>query len=156
MKIFVRNIVSLFLAAIVLIATSGFTVFHHSCQTSQTSELSLIIADFSCNNYKQKADVVVQSCCRVHNSPVPETCDTKKCCDTETILVKVDIPFDTQNYLKKKSYTAIEHSAETAFEIEIPERELSHIVISNDLPPPLAGKALHIFLHQLNIPYRTV
>jgi len=154
-KIFVRDIVSLFLAAIVLIATSGFTIFHHSCQTSQTSELSLIIPDFSCSHFQQKANDG-HSCCSKHESPITETCGDDKCCNTETFLVKLDITLKVTNLENKISFSTPDFAFKTATEIEVPNDELSHITIINGLPPPLAGKDLHIFLHQLNIPFPSV
>lgn len=153
----IRNTVSIFLAAIVLIATSGFTVFRHSCQTGNTTEFSLIIPDFSCEHQGHQEDKdAIHSCCNIPTLPASETFDTEKCCNTDTFLVKLDVTFDTQNFFKKIITADFEQPAEKDYELEFPNAEITHIITSNDLPPPLSGKSLHVFLNQLNIPFPSV
>ena len=156
MKRFVRNTVSLLLAAIVLIATSGFTVFHHSCQTTQTSELSIIIPDFSCDHFQNPVEKAVHSCCSTTEPPENNSCGADNCCDTEAYLVKLDITFKAIDFNKKVVFTTLIQHIKTTYKIEDPGAEFTHIIVSNNLSPPKAGKDLHIFLHQLNIPSPTV
>ena len=153
---FIRNTVSLFLAAIVLIATSGFTVFSHSCHKAHTNEFSITTPDCGCEHNNQIADEAVHSCCGITESPAGETYEPEKCCDTESFLIKLDITFETHNILNKTHLSTADQPTVTAFELDIPSGEITHIIVCNNLPPPLSGKALHIFLNQLNIPFHTV
>jgi hypothetical protein len=155
-KSFLRNTVSLILAAIVLIATSGFTVFHHSCRTAQTSEFSLIIPDFSCKHFLEEEDKTLPACCATKETKDEENRGTDKCCDTEIFLVKLDITFKVIDFDQKTNFCSIDLPEENTFDTEIAHTELSHIIECNGLPPPLAGKDLHIYLHQLNIPFPSV
>lgn len=149
--------VSILLSAVVLIATSGFTVFHHTCNASQTSELSVIVPDFSCEHFqKQKSEA--PSCCAHSDDPADgDSCQDDNCCDTESYQVKLDITLKVVDLDKKLDYSsnlyAVYEESNTDSEIG---SELNHIIISNDLPPPLGGKSLLIFLHQLNIPHLSV
>ncbi len=141
------------MAAIVLIATSGFTVFRHSCQKSNTSELSIIIPDFS---HYQHELTDCASCCGIQDPPASEASDSDDCCDTESLLVMLDTKFIVLDFSNKIIFSIPDPVIETTKEIEVSKWELSHINTINGLPPPLAGKNLHIFLHQLNIPFPTV
>jgi len=149
-----RHITTIILSVVILIATSGFTVFHHTCNSSQTSELSLIIPDFSCAHFQETAEEVLPPCC----APVKEehnenSCVDDHCCNTESFSIELNITLAIVDFDNK-----IEFSTISPFIISDNDLfrgmpvELSNIIISNDLPPPLGGKALHIFLHQLNIP----
>ncbi len=152
----IKNSVSVFLAAIVLIATSGFTVLRHSCQAQDTTEFSLFIPEFNCEHQGNQEKSTIHSCCSIPVLPASETYDTEKCCDTDTFLVKLDVTFDIHHLTKKAIPADFDHPVERAHELEIPDGEITHIIISNDLPPPLGGKSLHIFLNQLNIPFPSV
>jgi len=153
-----RHIATILLSVVVLISTSGFTVFHHTCITSQSSELSIIIPDFSCVHFQDKAEEELPSCC----APVKENHDNDsggddKCCNTEKFSVKLDITLKVVDFSNKIELSNLGPDLGSSNDLlsGIPV-ELSNIIIFNDLPPPLGGKALHIFLHQLNIPSYSV
>lgn len=157
-KILLRNIGALILSAVILIVTSGFTIFHHTCQSSQTSELSLIIPELSCADIKSQETNNEHSCCSVPEIPVEKhSNEDDNCCNTESFLVKLDITFVLVEVDEKTELPVKEHLI--LFDNEqsrCPRIENSVTIISNDLPPPLGSKALHIFLHQINIPYPSV
>jgi len=154
MKRMILKSVTILTAAVILIATSGFTVFRHSCHVAKTTEISFIIPEFSCD--KQQDDALTHSCCNALELPDAKTCGADGCCDTETFLVKLDITFYTQDFSKKAIQANLDQPKITYEEVEIPKEEISHIYINNDLPPPLSGKALLVFLNQLNIPFPSV
>jgi hypothetical protein len=152
----IKDTVSLFLAAIVLVATSGFTVFKHSCSTEQTIEYSLLAPDFSCQHIGSNEAEKLPACCCLPKVVTTESLDQQKCCDTDSYLVKMKINFETQDFNKKNLVEVECAPVNMELETRLFSAEFSHIIISDDLPPPLSGKALHIFLHQLNIPYPSV
>ncbi len=153
MQRMIKNIILGITAVIFLVSTSGFTVFRHSCQTEQTTEFSFLHADFSCDHHHSDD---VHSCCEASGTSDKVSCGTDDCCDTEILIVKLNTTFDYQNIFKKPVISAIDVAQVEVYEFNSPEKESTHIIISNDLPPPLSGKALLIFLHQLTTPYPSV
>jgi hypothetical protein len=143
------------LAAIVLIATSGFTVFKHSCSTENTIEFSLLFPEFKCEHYQQEASLLA-CCCTILEPNNDEAYDKNKCCNTDTFVVKMNITIDLQNYHKIVDAPVAILIAIEETDLSPDRDEINHIIVSNDLPPPLSGKALHVFLNQLNIPFTSV
>ncbi len=157
LKGIIINTMSLALAAIILVATSGFNVFKHSCRTEKTTEISFIIPEFECVHSDQVYDADLPSCCQLPTTDEEgESCIESKCCDTEHYLVKLNITLNLQDYSNKIIQEFEPVTAGQEPDITSPRREINQIVICDDLPPPLSGKSLHIFLHQLNIPYPSV
>lgn len=146
--------VTILTAAVILIATSGFIVFRHSCHVKNSTEFSLIVPEFTCSIENHEG--VDHSCCYLPASGESESCEADKCCSTDSFFVKLNITLDIQDFSKKTVTQDMNVPTNTGYEIVLPSGELSHIIICNGLPPPLSGKALHIFLHQLNIPYASV
>jgi hypothetical protein len=155
MKALLRNTFAITLAVLVLASTGGFTVFRHSCNTQKTSELSFIFPSFECEHIATEENSC-GSCCGAEEIPSGESYDSQKCCDTETIVVKLDLNFEIQETLKLATAVPLCIFLDTETMQEVSNTEIIHIITSNNLPPPLSGKALHIYLHQLNIPYQTV
>ncbi len=152
----IRNTTAIVIAVIVLVSTSGFTVFKHSCSTEQTIEYSLLVPDFSCQHIGSNEAEKLPACCCLPKAATTESLDQQKCCDTDSYLVKMKINFETQDFNKKNLVEVENTPVDMEREIRLSSAEFSHIIISDDLPPPLSGKALHIYLHQLNIPYPSV
>ena len=156
MQRMINNIILGITAVIFLVSTSGFTVFRHSCQTEQTTEFSFLLADFNCDHQHIEDAHPVHSCCETSGTNDGVNCETDHCCDTETLLVKLNTTSYYQNIFKKSVISANDVSQVEIYEFYSPAKESTHIIISNDLPPPLSGKALLIFLHQLTTPYPSV
>ena len=151
-----KTIATIILAAVILVATSGFSVFRHSCQTEQTTELSLFIPDFNCDHGHAHSDAQGPACCSVESPDEIPACNTGDCCHTETLMVKLEIDTDLPVKFKNTTDLAVTPRMQEPLTIISEEGESNHIMVSNDLPPPLAGKDLRIFLHQLNIPLQAV
>ena len=152
----VNKIASFLLVVIVLISTSGFTVFKHSCLSENTTEYSIIIPDFNCDHSEHDDHASLPSCCLIHDPVKDESCGESNCCDTEVHMVKLHINIDVQDQKNVHGTDYFRMIVETTADNLIPCSKFKHIIISNDLPPPLSGKALHIFLNQLNIPNYSV
>lgn len=156
MKLIIRNSISLLLSLVVLVTTSGFTVFKHHCTTENTSQLSFMIEDFDCDHNDHEHDSLPLSCCTPHGQDTEESCEPENCCDTESYVVMLNITLDKQEASKYPLPDLGISEDMKGDETLYPHEENDHIIISNDLPPPLAGKALRIYLHQLNIPFASV
>jgi hypothetical protein len=156
MKVIFRNIMSTVLAVIVLVTTSGFTVFEHHCNTAMTTDYAFLLPVFDCDHDQHNHHDALPVCCSENGSSKAEKCTDDDCCDTNTHLVMLDITLDTQVLSKKMTPGVILVANSSEIIREPNSSEISHIIISNDLPPPLSGKDLHIFLRQLNIPYPSV
>jgi hypothetical protein len=153
-KSLIKNIAPMLMAAVVLISTSGFAVFRHSCQAEQSIEYSF--ANAECNCISGQQEIPAHSCCELPSSAKKVTPAADKCCATELIILKLDTKIDIQDIQKKIHFTLIDLPVVDEYTVSMPDNESKHILISNDLPPPLSGRSLHIFLHQLNIPFPSV
>jgi len=156
MKLILRNSISFLLALVMLVATSGFTIFKHHCTAENTNQLSFMIEDFDCDHNDQEHEHFPLACCTQHGQDTGQSCEPENCCDTESYVVQLNITLDKQQ-ATKYSLPDLENG-EDIIDIDTPcprvEKDL--IIISNNLPPPIAGKALRIYLHQLNIPFPSV
>lgn len=149
MKAIFKHIVALLLGLIVLFSTSGFTVFKHYCHTENTTELSFIVEDFDCDHKEHEHQHGIPPCCTMPERERAASCSDVRCCDTERHFYKLNITLDIQELTKKAPpvFTADSYLNQNIF--DRPAKEDDHFIISNDLPPPLSGKALHIYLLQL-------
>lgn len=156
MKAVLKNIFSVLLAAVVITTTSGFMVFKHHCNTQRSTEYSVLVPAFECDHYNHKHSEKLPSCCALPEAINSESCSTDDCCETDSFIVKLDIKIDNHDISKKIQF---ETHIEPLYSVDIVKQvsdEISHIIISDDLPPPKSGKALRIYLHQLNIPFPSV
>ena len=156
MKAVLKNILSVLLAAVVITTTSGFTVFKHHCNTQSSTEYSVLVPAFECDHYNHEQSEKLPPCCALPEDTKERSCSTDDCCETERFIIKLDITIDNHNISNK---LLVDTYIEPAFFEDIVNQvsnETICILISNDLPPPLSGKDLHIYLHQLNIPYPSV
>jgi len=155
LKEMLRNTIALMMAVIVLVSTSGFTVFKHSCSTEETTEFSLLIPEFNCE-HNQEEESLPACCSTIPLARDKESYNSSKCCDTDKFVVKLNITVELTDYSKSEYTSVATIPILEANDLHTEDDEKRHIIVSNNLPPPLAGKALHIFLHQLNIPYPSV
>jgi hypothetical protein len=145
------NSMVIVLALLVFITTSGFTVHRHTCSQAHTTELSFLIEKFSCEHHTNGHEAG-QSCCGIAHEEENTVCGTTECCNTESFLLKLDLPFQMQDNVKLMAYQVVIQSFRITLDEELKATEQSFILIGNDLPPPLSGRKLLISLHQLNIP----
>ena len=139
-----------------LVSTSGFTVFKHHCYTENTTEISFLVEDFDCNHKEHEHSVNCLHVVRFLSGQMPLLVLKGSCCDTETQFFKLNITLDVQKVTNKVSPALLADIILTEDLFDLPSEEENRIVISNDLPPPLSGKALHIYLQQLKYDCLTV
>lgn len=156
MKAVLKNILSVLLAAVVITTTSGFTVFKHHCNTQRSTEYSVLVPAFECDHYNHKQSEKLPPCCVSPEAIDEESYSTDDCCETDSFIVKLDIKIDNHDISNKLQFDTHIEPVYSEDIVKQVSNEISHIIISDDLPPPKSGKALLIYLHQLNIPYPSV
>ena len=155
-KLRASQILGAFMVAVIMITTSGFSVFHHYCNTTRVSEYSLIIPEFSCEHQHHNSDGL-PACCADEPGSTHQSCGMADCCTTDVITVKLNISLITQDitpWQSQLSCMAVDHSM--VLEDEKSSENGILPVFNNNHSPPLSGRDLHIFIHQLNIPDPTV
>ena len=151
-KLTARKILGILMTAIILLTTSGFSVFHHYCKSSHSSEYSLFIPEFSCEHHHH-AQGNIPPCCADDHASDRQNCGTSDCCTTNVITVKLNITLITQDiepWQTQLSSFAVEHSMIVEGGTEIEQSGMP--AFNNNHPPPLSGREFHIFTQQLNIP----
>lgn len=151
-----HKLMALLLGAVVLVSTSGFSIYEHTCKTEHSRELSILIPEFSCAHEHQPDHEALLSCCALKDERSTGACHNGECCDTDVHLVKLDIPFDYKDIPKKNFSPCIFTLAEPVENEQTEAEAIRFIYLQNNLPPPLSGKEIRIFLHQLSIPHHTV
>jgi hypothetical protein len=153
MKSYLLKVLTLILATVFIIATSGIPVFHHFCNTNKTSEYAFFFTDFNCDHEHESQHAnETRSCCSVDQG----SCEDNQCCNTEAKVYKLDIDLDFQKTLKLSVDQTLISELELQNLTDPITESLGMIYFYHDLPPPLAGKELKIFLHQLTIPEHVV
>lgn len=156
MKAVVKNILSVLLAVVVITTTSGFAVFKHHCNTQRITEYSLLVPAFDCDHYNHGYSGDLPPCCATHNTDKGESCANDDCCKTDSYIVKLDLTTVNHDISYKLHFDAYVEPVLSYDMVMQFSDDISDIIISNDLPPPKSGKAIRIYLHQLNIPYPSV
>lgn len=147
-----RQVLGMFMVAIILLTTSGISVFHHYCNTTRLSEYSLIIPEFSCQHHHHLTDKL-PSCCSGEHENLHQSCGMSDCCTTDVVMVKLDVTLIAQDIDPWQTQLAgliVGNSLMLEDEAEVENSDLP--IINNNHSPPLAGRDLHIYIHQLNIP----
>lgn len=153
MKSYLHKLLTVLLAAVFILATSGIPVFHHFCSTEKTSEYAIFYTDYSCDHVHNTHHGEKESSCCLSDQ---ESCNDNQCCNTETKVFKLDIDLDSQKTIKLSVDQKLISANETIELSEPIAENRGMIYFYHDLPPPISGKDLKIYLHQLNIPHYVV
>lgn len=144
MKSWITKILSIGLAMIIFVSSTGFVLGIHHCDKSNSNELFLFQKEYKCATEKVEKPV----CCCVKHFAVKNNC-----CNNSFVLVKMNVESNlTHNLTKiilpilsiKDNYVAL-NNVYTFIENEF---------ISKDLPPPLklTGKQKIILFNNIKIP----
>jgi len=158
----IKQIGLFFIVAIVLVATNGYTFYHHYCNHTDYDQKSIFASLIVCDHQED-----LKCCSSFHHEEISSCCDSKHddishvrdhfcedgsdCCTTEATFFKIDI-FEFEK-IQKPSFKFV---ANYVVELISCEEFISHstkfeIRNINDLPPPKFGKALLLKLHQIKI-----
>lgn len=95
----IRKILSVFIAIIVLTATSGFNIYKHHCNHHGYEYYTLSVSPGECCSGKSTSNETPareNSCCSVtdtENSCSSQPGEESKCCDTFSEFFKIENPF---------------------------------------------------------------
>jgi len=153
----IRNIGFILIISSLIIATSGFSIYHHICHCARETSASIIL-EASCNHDNVSAG---GSCCSMEeshscctNKPAEEAspaCHEDDCCQTSSQFFKINDSFQPgPGKISMKLFLVA--SALLFFDISIEEYTISSLnFYSADLPPPHSGKQIILALHQLKL-----
>ena len=151
----IRNIGLIFIVTVLILATGGFSVYHHVCHCAGEMTASVFV-EAVCNVENTSPSCCSQeeipSCCKDEPAPVKKhTCSDNDCCQTSSQFLKISDSFHPG--LEKISLKPFVIASALVF-VSIPEDVHSipaiHIY-SADLPPPDSGRQILVALHQLKL-----
>ena len=165
MKSVVKNIFITIVALVLLIGSTGFHVFRHTCTAHNFSAISLIETPV-CEK-DQQAFEETDNCCKTETEEITEP----SCCEAEPIdesnpvsitsqEIKCCISSIESNQIQDVLLTSAEKknlalelftSLVPFIENRIQQTEQDIVLQNNDLPPPKFGKQLLQTIHQLKI-----
>jgi len=150
LKKFLKIAVALPLATILIVASSGLTIFLHHCDCEGKTEIS-IYSEVGCDMHS--TNNVQHSCCDFEEvetiSNESESCG----CNNEQVSVKLNdiVPVvSTSISFDKILVAVVEYNAHIKKQVT-PEISLKSYAESDTPPPTLWGKALLISLNSLKI-----
>jgi hypothetical protein len=165
LKILVKNILTTIVALVLLIGSTGFQVYKHTCSTHHFSAISLIKIPVC-----EKDHLAIEetdNCCE----PVIEETTEANCCESEAGEGVNQVSLAPQDFnccittiensqlqdnlfppVEKKSLTTEIANDLVPIIVCIKQNAERNLVLhNNDLPPPIFGKTLLCTIHQLKI-----
>jgi hypothetical protein len=155
MKRIIKDISLILVVSLIILATGGFTVFHHVCQCAGEMSVS-VFTEVKCSHSEDPhaccLDKETPSCCADkpdHQSN--NSCNGKDCCRNSVQFLKISDSFQPVTAkINFKPYTAISPFIPCV----VPEINLQYSTFnlkSFDLPPPKTGRQILVSLHQFKL-----
>jgi hypothetical protein len=158
----IKKIFSVFLALVVLISTSGFTVYEHHCNCCQTTDYSLVEFVSGCDHESEmhqqhEANVCQSEGCwdaSSHDEHQKHVCSHDVCCMFQLNYEKLSIDFDKSQTISVKYFPQIFNVIQFLKPQVLVEPEIQKLIhISQNAPPILSETDFVIFAHALKIPF---
>ena len=153
----IRKIGTIFLVALLIASTGGFSIYRHFCHCAGEVSASVFL-EAPCDHETPSAPAScciaeeTHSCCATKPAPVKRAaCQDGDCCKTSVLFLKINDSF--QPAFEKISLKPFA-LASALLSYYIPEiyKELPSTNLFNaDLPPPDTGRQIIVALHQLKI-----
>jgi len=147
MRTLINKTVAFLMAVVVLISTSGFTIYEHQCTCTDTAATLLFDNETDCCHHE------VPSCCaeQKHSCGNEDRESNENCCTSSLKYYKINIPFE----LPVQEQQQIDLSAsflayEVSFKQNVEEKE-TLLFRTSDPPEALNGIRLILYLHKLKI-----
>jgi hypothetical protein len=151
----IRNIGLIFIVSVLILATGGFSIYHHVCHCVGEISASIFL-EASCDHENTSASCCSadenHSCC-MEKPPTDSkhACHDGDCCNTSIQFLKISDSF--QPGLEKISLKPLVLASDLVF---VSVQEDVHLIptfniYSADLPPPDSGKQILVALHQLKL-----
>jgi hypothetical protein len=97
----IKNILVVILSVVVMISTTGLTVFEHKCNHTGLVQVSLFADLSSCCHTEQN----VQACCiSISTCQIQED---SKCCEESVVIYRIKSPLDIKHQEIKKLFSPI-------------------------------------------------
>jgi len=158
MKKLLQSSAILFLALMLVMATGGFSIYHHFCNCAGEGTSSFFLKT-TCEN--EKTAVNTASCC---HTEVPACCKEKAAVNHERSCKKDNCCNSSSTFFKiSDNYTVSFGKVSLKFVVSFVQYLIGNILLSephelaaripefNDTSPPLFGTDLLHHLHQLKI-----
>ncbi|HOP04828.1 MAG TPA: hypothetical protein PL017_09765 [Tenuifilaceae bacterium] len=143
-----KTIFSVSLAAYMLLAMGGFSVFHHYCGCKKQIYTSVIIDDECCDHSSEHHSCCGDSDAGVCHSDSENDCD----CETQVQVLKVDEFASNGNNVEVKNpvlFLFLTSFFQEIYSISTPSTGFS---IPSCDAPPIWGRMLVISFHSIKIP----
>lgn len=160
MKNLTQKIGTLFIAALLVMATGGFSIYEHFCRCAGESSASIFLEASCEHNNPQSAAACCQhetipSCC-MDKPPDHQgnACEHDDCCQDSETFLKISDNFTTS--LDKISFKFIPGIIQVLIANDLladPQAFISPLPEFYDTSPPLYGRELVNHLHQLKLGY---
>ncbi len=157
----IKKISAVFLALVVIIATSGFNIYTHNCGCCETTDIWLAKPETCC---KPDIDNTIcevgqfessSDCCHTKTSKSDnhQTCSSGSCCLVEQTFYKIYSCFQKQkNNNIEQVYPQHHNVLIIKTDIEATNFIKKMIFISGKSPPKISVADFLIFCHTLKIP----
>lgn len=163
MKVALKNTAFIFLAAMLIMATGGYSIYHHICHCAGESTASIFI-ESACDHEDMGATA---GCCDTHQAETccshdkegnaSNVCHAGDCCNTSVTFLKISDNFTVSLEKISLKFTMSFISILFGHEILSGEQVLAYFQPeTTDIPPPPSGTELIISLHQLKIAHTQV
>ncbi|MCD4737078.1 MAG: hypothetical protein K8R53_13625 [Bacteroidales bacterium] len=144
------QILGVILIPVFVLATGGFSIFYHYCNHEEILITSIVFQKADCDYHHYESEP--EQCCEGHACSTghqQETDNTSNCCLNNQLYFKTD---QFTNFKNHKSL--LPESDTFVFHVDLIKEEVGNekisfqISYSNDIPPPLHGKDLVIYIQQ--------
>jgi hypothetical protein len=154
---------SMLLAVVVLLASSGFTVYKHHCSQMNTTQVSYIVDLTDCNHHEPAEDKHHEherGCCSHHSESEegePVSCEVilddggfASCCNTEARYYRLMEKFEVQQIqdIVKIQFIPVLLAVIKTYVPEPGSAKFQRQIISDSGPPLLFGLELIRFIQQ--------
>jgi hypothetical protein len=158
----IKKISAVLLAIVVLVSTSGFTVYEHNCNCCQTTDYSLTIFSSCCDHDSAITNETAPEtcsdgiCCNITTDEKTQNhvCSADGCCNFNNNYEKLAVDFDKSQTVSIRFFPKLINVIQILNPIVLVEPELQKLIhISQNAPPILSETDFVIFAHALKIPF---
>jgi hypothetical protein len=154
-----KSIFALLILVVFLFGTTGLSVFHHFCSSSNEHDVTLYPELFDGSGDSCCADEEAGYACARHQGSAqganPLGFDAPPCCKTVITFHKLEITsqrINRESFTSRLTHAAFAESVTPGFGLaDRPVFTPAHFQFYS--PPLLSGKQLVLFLNQLRIPF---
>lgn len=153
-----QKILSVFIAVLVLVTTSGFRIYSHDCDCCGSDEISFVEIDTCCEEEQTAlpCDLIhsfdTPCCPPIEITDILHDCETSGCCEVQADFFKLNNIFDKSKVLNIK-YPVLENYMVQVVDTEaLTEKTITrYLQVADNSPPKIPFRDFVIFGHALKI-----